>query len=103
PDELRAAELVVVVDVDDAVAAALQLLQRGRGEAPFLDADVHVLHEAETRAVARRLRALAVVGDAHHHLRVALRLHGAAHHPEAHDRLAAARGGPRPRGLWMSV
>ena len=44
---------------------------------------------AEARAVAGRLRALAVVGDAHHHLRVALRLHGAAHHAEAHHRLAA--------------
>src|SRR6185503_1922920 len=91
PDELRAAELVVVVDGDDAVAAALQLLERRRGEASFLDAHVHALHEAEARTVARRLRALTVVGDAHHHLRVPLRLHRAAHDPEAHHRLSLAR------------
>src|SRR5688572_7024517 len=46
PDQLRAAELVVVIDVDDAVAAALQLFQRGGGEAPVLHAHVHLLHEA---------------------------------------------------------
>src|SRR5581483_5451306 len=91
PDELRAAELVVVVDGDDAVAAALQLLERRRRKAVLLDAHIQALHEAKARAVAGGLRALAIVGDAHHHLRVALRLHGAAHHAEAHHRPALAR------------
>src|SRR6185436_20250615 len=58
PHHLRAAELVVVVDGDDAVAAALQLLERGVREAIVLDADVHPGDEAEARAVARRLRVL---------------------------------------------
>src|SRR5437899_2255237 len=88
PDELRAAELVVVVDRDDAMAAALQLLQRRGGEAAFLDAHVHALHDAEARTVAGGLRALPVIGDARHHLRVPLRLHRAAHQAEAHHRLA---------------
>src|SRR6266480_127870 len=51
-------------------------------------------HRAPKRSggrVARRLRILAVVGDAHHHLGVALRLHGAAHDAEAHHRLAVFR------------
>src|SRR6185503_16255075 len=103
PDELRAAELVVVVDGDDAVAAALQLLERRRGEASFLDAHVHALHEAEARTVARRLRALTVVGDAHHHLRVPLRLHGAAHHAEAHHRLTVARDEAGDDGLVRTL
>src|SRR5688572_23846350 len=90
PDELRGSELVVVVDRDDAMAAALQLFQRRGREARFLDADVHALHEAKARAVAGRLRALAIVGDAHHHLGVALRLHGAAHETEAHHRASVA-------------
>src|SRR6185503_6263861 len=91
PDELRAAELVVIVHGDDAVAAALQVLDHAGRKAAFLDADVHALHEAEARAVARGLRALAVVGDAYHDLRVALRLHRAAHHAERHHRLPVAR------------
>src|SRR5687768_12411755 len=44
PDELRRAELVVVVDVHDAMAAALELLQGLRGEASFLDAHIAALH-----------------------------------------------------------
>src|SRR5262249_44454910 len=69
PDELSAAELVVVVDVDDLVAAVLEAGGDLGREAAFLDAHVHALHKAEARAVAGRLRALAVVGDAHHDLR----------------------------------
>src|SRR6266540_6968004 len=88
PDHLTAAELIVVVHRHDAVPAAPQLLDRGGGEA-VLDAHVHALHDAEARTVAGRLRALVVVGDAHQHLRVALRLHGAAHYAEAHHRPAA--------------
>src|SRR5919197_4485202 len=87
PDKLRGSELVVVVDRDDAVAAPLQLFERRVRKAVFLHAHVHALHEAEARAVARRLRALLVVGKAHHHLRVALRLHGAAHDAKAHHGL----------------
>src|SRR5688572_20755532 len=89
PDHLAAAELVVVVDRDHLVAAPAQLLD-GAGRHVVLDAHVHSLHHAEARAVAGGLRALAVVGDAHQHLGVALRLHGAAHHAEAHHRLAVA-------------
>src|SRR5437868_8388228 len=90
PDELRAAELVVVIEGHDAMAAALQLFQ-GRGrKTVFLNGDIHALDEAEARAVARRLRALTVVGNAHHDLRVPLRLHRAAHHAEAHHRSAVA-------------
>src|SRR6266498_4006086 len=71
PDHLAAAELVVVVHRHDAVPAALQLFERSSGEA-VLDAHVPTLHDAEARTVAGRLRALVVVGDAHHHLCVAL-------------------------------
>ena len=70
-----------------------------RAREAVLDAHVHALHTAEARAVAGRLRVLAVVGDAHHHLRVALRLHGAAHHAEAHHRLAVFRDEARDDGL----
>src|SRR5262249_59219578 len=87
PDRLAAAELVVVVDGDDAVPELSQAIDDLRRH-DVLDADVEPLHPAEARAVARRLRVLAVVGDAHHHLRVALRLHRAAHHAEAHHGLA---------------
>src|SRR5207237_3253374 len=99
PDELRGSELVVVVDGDDVMAAALQLLERGGGEAVVLDAHVHALHEAKARAVAGRLRALAVVGDAHHHLGMTLRLHRAAHDAEAHHRLAFTGDEARNDGL----
>src|SRR5512135_3645020 len=102
PDHLRAAELVVVVDRDDAVAAALQLLERRRRKAA-LDAHVQALHPAKARAVARSLRILPVVGDAHHHLRVALRLHRAAHHAEAHHRLAVAGDESRDDGLVRAL
>src|SRR5690242_18898073 len=81
------------------MAAALQLFQRRGRVAGFFHADVHALHDAEARAVARRLRALAVVGDAHEDLRVALRLHRAAHHAEAHHRLAAFRDEAGDDGL----
>src|SRR4051812_44579700 len=88
PDGLAAAELVVVVDRDDAVAAALQLLEHRRLETVVLDAYIQPLHHPEARAVARGLRALPVVRNADQHLRVALRLHGSSHDAEAHDRLA---------------
>src|SRR5690606_21358908 len=87
PDKLRAAELVVIVHRHDPMPARLQCFDGGRREA-VLDADLHALHDTEARAVAGGLRALAVVGDAHQHLRVALRLHRAAHYAEAHHRLA---------------
>src|SRR5256712_5916359 len=88
PDQLRAAELVVVIGHrNDLVAAAREVFQRRRRETRF-DADFQALHDAVARPVARRLRILAVVGDAHHHLGVALRLHGAPHDSEAHHRLA---------------
>src|SRR5260221_6272092 len=90
PDQLPAAELVVVVHGDDPVPAALQLTEYRRGELAFFDAHVQALDDAEARAVARRLRILAVVCDAHQHLGMALRLHGAAHDAEAHHRLAVA-------------
>src|SRR5439155_19848502 len=102
PDHLAAAELVVVVHRHDAVPAALQLFERGCGEA-VLNAHVPTLHDAEARAVAGRLRALLVVGDAHHHLRVALRLHGAAHHAEAHHRPAAFRDKAGNDGLVRAL
>src|SRR5512146_62654 len=88
PDHLRAAELVVVVDRDDAVAALLEALQGRRRKAAF-DAHVEALHPAKARPVARGLRVLAVIGDAHHDLRVALGLHRPTHDAEAHDRPAA--------------
>src|SRR5438874_8594241 len=47
PDELRGSELVVVVDGDDVMAAALQFLEPGSREAVVLDAHVHALHEAK--------------------------------------------------------
>src|SRR5215475_2762005 len=59
PDHLAAAELVVVVHRHDAVPSALQLLERVCGHA-VLYAHLHALHDAETRAVTSRLRALAV-------------------------------------------
>src|SRR5882724_7042451 len=102
PDHLAAAELGVVVHRHDAVPAALQLLERGCGEA-VLDAHVPTLHDAEARTVAGRLRALVVVGDAHHHLRVALRLHGAAHHAEAHHRPTALRDKAGNDGLVRAL
>src|SRR4029434_294514 len=102
PDHLAAAELVVVVHRHDLVAAALQLLERGRREA-VLDAHVHALHDPKSRAVAGRLRALLVVGDAHHHLGVALRLHGAAHHAETHHRPAAFRDKAGNDGLVRAL
>src|SRR4029434_8469629 len=102
PDHLAAAELVVVVHRHDAVPAALQLLERGRREA-VLDAHVHALHDPKARAVAGRLRALLVVGDAHHHLGVALRLHGAAHHAETHHRPAAFRDKTGDDGLGPAL
>src|SRR5256885_566538 len=95
PDRLAAAELVVVVDRDDAVTAALQLLEHRGLKSVVLHADIQALHHPEARAVARGLRALAVVGDADQHLCVALRLHGAAHHAKAHDRLAVLGDEPR--------
>src|SRR6266566_1980552 len=102
PDHLAAAERVVVVHRHDAVPAALQLLERGCGGA-VLDAHLHALHNAEARAVAGRLRALVVVGDAHHHLRMALRLHGAAHHAEAHHRPAVLRDEAGNDGLVRTL
>src|SRR6266545_5099766 len=102
PDHLAAAELVVVVHRHDAVPAALQLRERSSGEA-VLDAHLHALHDSEARAVAGRLRALLVVGDAHHHLRVALRLHGAAHHAEAHHRPAVFRDKAGNDGLVRAL
>src|SRR5919109_2127013 len=102
PDHLAAAELVVVVHRHDPVTALLQLVERGRGEA-VLDTHVHALHNAEARAVAGRLRALLVVGDAHHYLRVALRLHGPAHHPEAHHRPAGFRDEAGNDGLVRTL
>jgi hypothetical protein len=111
PDELRAAELVVVVHLHDAVTAALQPFQGSWRKAALLDAHVHALHEAKARTVARGLRVLAVVGDTDHDLRVALRLHGAAHDAEAHhglavlgdeardDRLVGALAGPDLVGM----
>src|SRR5439155_24523192 len=71
PDELPAAELVVIVDGHDAVAAALQLVDDRRLKPAVLDAHVHALHEAKARPVAGGLRALPVVGNAHHDLRMA--------------------------------
>src|SRR6266513_1214446 len=102
PDHLAAAELVVVVHGDDAMPAALQLLERSSGEA-VLDAHLHALHDTEARAVAGRLRALLVVSDAYHHLCVALRLHGAAHHAEAHHRPAVFRDKARNDGLVRAL
>src|SRR5882757_3512865 len=55
PDRLTAAELVVVVDHDEIVAAPTQLVDRCPREA-VLDAHLHVLQPAEPRSVARRLR-----------------------------------------------
>ena len=88
---MRAAELVVVIGHrNDLVAAAREVFQHRRRETR-LDADFQALHDAVARPVARRLRILAVVGDAHHHLGVALRLHRAPHDAEAHHRLAVLR------------
>src|SRR3989454_358115 len=98
PDQLRAAELVVVIGHrNDLVAAAREVFQHRRRETRF-DADFQALHDAVARAVAGRLRILAVVGDAHHHLGVSLRLHGTAHDAEAHHRLAVLRHEARPAG-----
>ena len=55
-----------------------------------LDVDLEPLVEAPARRVAGGLRVLAVVEHAHQRLQVALRLHVAAHHAEAHLRLAVA-------------
>src|SRR4051812_31204572 len=99
PDCLAAAELVVVVDRDDAVAAALQLLEHCRLETVVLDAHIQPLHYAEARAVARGLRALPVVRNADQHLCVTLRLHRSSHDAEAHDRLAVLRDEARNDGL----
>ena len=87
PDRLAAAELVVVVDHDEIVAAAAQLVDRCRREAVF-KTHLHAVQPTEPRSVARRLRVLAIVGDPHHQLQMPLRLHGAAHHAEAHHRCA---------------
>src|SRR5499425_3367922 len=78
--------------------AAVQLLERAHREA-VLDAYVHALYDAEARTVAGRLRALVVIGDAYQYLCVALRLHGAAHHTEAHHRPAVFCDEPGNDGL----
>src|SRR5262245_21216747 len=102
PDHLAAAELVVVVHRHDVVPAALQLIKRGGREAVF-NAHVHPLHDAEARTVTCSLGALIVVGDPHHHLHVALGLHGAAHHAEAHHRPAAFRNKAGNDGLVRAL
>ena len=78
--------LVAVGKGLDAVSELAQALHGGRVEA------VLGVHEARVPAPARRvaggLRLLAVVEHAHQRLHVPLRLHVAAHHAEAHHRLA---------------
>src|SRR5262249_29827038 len=91
PDHLAAAELVV--HRHDAVAATFQIIEGCAGKTVF-DAHFHALHDAEARSVTRRLRVLFVVCNTPHHLRVALRLHGASHHSETHYRLAVLRDKP---------
>ena len=80
------------------MAAAGEFLEH-RGREAALDVDFHALHDAKARAIGGGLRILVVVGDAHHHLHVALRLHGAAHHAEAHDGLAVLGDEARDDGL----
>src|SRR6266403_1802553 len=103
PDQLRAAELVVVIGHrNDLVAAAREAFQHRRRETRF-DADFQALHDAVARPVARRLRILPVIGDAHHHLGVALRLHGAPHDTEAHHRLTVLRDEARDDRLVRAL
>src|SRR5205814_7575182 len=72
------------------VAARGELRDRRLG--PFvLEGDFHTVHDTKARPVDRALRSLAVVGHAHQHLRVPLRLHAAAHQAEAHDGRAVSR------------
>src|SRR5271166_3543531 len=85
PDRLAAAELVVVVHGNQVVPALPELVERRPREA-VLATDLGSLYPPEPGAVTSRLRILAVVGDAHDYLHMALRLHRAAHHSEAHHR-----------------
>src|SRR5271169_2685339 len=85
PNCLAAPELIVVVHSNKVMPALPELVERSWRET-FLAADLHTLYPPEPWAVAGRLRVLAVVSDAHHHLHVTLRLHRATHHTEAHHR-----------------
>src|SRR5271168_1281680 len=98
PDRLATAELVVVVGGDQLMAPALKFVQRRRRKA-WLATHLKAVRPAEPRAVTGRLRILAVVDDAPHHLHVTLRLHGSAHHPEAHHRSAVLGQETRDDGV----
>src|SRR5690349_4718139 len=110
PDRLAAPELVVVVNHDQFMAALPQPVQRARAES-ILHADLQPLEPPEPWTVTGCLRVLAVVGDPHHHLHMALWLHRAAHHAEAHQRRAVLRHEAgndcvvrtlsRPNLIWM--
>ncbi len=80
------------------MAAPRELLLH-RGAHAFLDAHRVVGVHDPARPVAARLRILVVVDESRDHLEVALRLHVAAHHAEAHDRLAAPGEKPGNDGV----
>jgi hypothetical protein len=64
PDRLAVAELVVVVDDDEVVAAPTEFVDRCVREAG-LEGHLHAVNPAEPRPVTCSLWVLAVVGDAH--------------------------------------
>ncbi len=102
-DQLRAAEAEHRdFRAHDAMAAPRELVAH-RAADPFLDADAEVLVHDPARRVAACLRILVVVGEPRDHLHVALRLHVAAHHAEAHHRLGVAREESRDDGVERAL
>src|SRR5690606_5634626 len=97
-DDLRAAEVVIGRRQFRRLMSAARQFGDGFRRERF---EVHLqsLLDAETRRIDRALRRLVVVGHAHHQLHMTLRLHGAAHQAEAHQRFAILRDEARNDGL----
>src|SRR5690606_14350147 len=81
------------LEVDLAAIAHRRAGAGGFGRALVLDA----------RRVAGLLQVHAEVDQVHHDLHVALRLHGSAHHAEAHPRLSVLRDEGRDDGLERAL
>jgi hypothetical protein len=83
-DELGATEVgAQALGLRHVVPALAEFVEHVGGN-PVLDVDSAPSVYAPARRIRRRLGVLPVVREAYHHLGVALRLHRAAHHAEAH-------------------
>ena len=83
------------------MAQIAQALRGGRVETVFVVHDAGI--PAPARRVAGRLRLLPIVEHAHQGLQVALRLHVATHHAEAHHRLSVLRQESRDDGVERAL